>query len=87
MKFPVAVSFASGGELVSYKNSQSATNPPTRDSEVWGAVASAFVDFSTPPSNVEYNCLINVILDPSGCYTMDMQYFGDVSLGHMIMRA
>ncbi|RZC43990.1 hypothetical protein C5167_036945 [Papaver somniferum] len=34
VKCPAAVSFGSGGELVSYKNSQSATNPPTGGSEL-----------------------------------------------------
>ncbi|KAI3924853.1 hypothetical protein MKW98_031104, partial [Papaver atlanticum] len=54
--------------------------------ELKRAVASAFVDFTTPPSNAEYNCVINATMDPSGCYTMYMQYFGDVSLGHMTRR-
>ncbi|KAI3913448.1 hypothetical protein MKW98_003927 [Papaver atlanticum] len=53
--------------------------------ELKGAVASTFVAFTMPPSNVEYNCLVNEIMDPSGgCYTMYMEYFGDVSLGHII---
>ncbi|RZC71895.1 hypothetical protein C5167_035059 [Papaver somniferum] len=54
--------------------------------ELKGAVANAFFDFTTPPINDEYNCLINAIMDPSGCYTMYTQYFGDVSLGNMIRR-
>ncbi|KAI3888585.1 hypothetical protein MKX03_001433 [Papaver bracteatum] len=100
MKCPVAVSFGSGGELVSYKHSPSASNPPTgssKDTRIIrpslnvlifekqkGAVASALVDFTMPSNNVEYNCLINAIMDLSGCYMMYMQFFGDESLGHMI---
>ncbi|RZC54542.1 hypothetical protein C5167_013402 [Papaver somniferum] len=34
--------------------------------ELKGAVASAFVDFTTSPSSAEYNCLVNEIVDPSG---------------------
>ncbi|RZC64557.1 hypothetical protein C5167_008251 [Papaver somniferum] len=34
--------------------------------ELKGVVASTFVAFTTPPSNAEYNCVFNEIMDPSG---------------------
>ncbi|RZC81076.1 hypothetical protein C5167_043655 [Papaver somniferum] len=52
-KCPVAVSFGFGGEIVSCKHSQLATDPPTGSSEVY-----MHTDFSLVSQSTEYEATI-----------------------------